>query len=184
MQHDPFYPQSASQIEGIAQSRKFIPHGEFTSVRKWSNTPTADVILTRYGPRGFEFMLINRLEAPWAGEWFFASGRILPGEVPDQALVRVVERELGFRPETTDIRFLLWQSIYNPECAHGGEDYFTLSACYQVWVEHDNKMWLDDSISAGRWFTKEEAAKTEFSVYVKTAIDHLRLEPAREFSLV
>lgn len=181
MSHDPFYPESAEQIQDIAKSRKFIPDDVFPAVRKWTYTPTADFIPTRYGPRGFEFLLAKRREAPWAGQWFFSGGRIVPGEVPEVGMIRGCRRELGFTPKTSDTRFLLWQPIYNPECAHGGEGYFTMSGCWQVWVEADVEIKLDATQSEYKWFTPGEALETVFSVYVGEATRHLQMEPARDY---
>ena len=181
MSYDPFYPESAEQIQDIAKSRKFIPDNIFTTVRQWSYTPTADFIPTRYGPRGFEFMLAKRHEVPWGGQWFFAGGRILPGEVPEEGMMRGCLRELGFMPRSDNTRFMLWQSVYNPECVHGGEGYFTMSACWQVWVEADLEIKLDATQSEFKWFTPGEALETVFSTYVKKASRHLQMDPSRDY---
>src|SRR3990167_5134998 len=138
MQHDPFYPQSAEQIAELARSRKFIPDEVAGAVRQWSNTPTADVIPTRYGARGFEFLLTKRREAPWAGEWFFAGG---------------------------------------------GEAYFTLSTCFQVWPEYEQQIHLDTNKAEFRWFTPEAAHEIVFPIYVQKAISYLHREPVRSLAM-
>jgi len=181
MSYDPFYPESEKQIQEIAQSRKFVPNDIFSTVRQWAYTPTADFIPTRYGPLGFEFLLAKRREAPWAGQWFFAGGRILPGEIPEEGMLRGCRRELGFLPTTGSSRLLLWQSIYNPECAHGGEPYFTMSACWQVWVDADVEINLDSTQTEFGWFTPEKASGTDFSTYVEKAIQQLHRDPARDY---
>ena len=182
MRYDPFYPESKEEIQAIADYRKFIPKELFTQIREWSHMPTADFIPTRYGPRGYEFLLAKRREAPWAGQWFFAGGRILPGEVSQEAMVRGCVRELGFTPEGVNSKFILEQSIYNPECAHGGKGYFTQSFCWQVWVEADVKISLDSTQSEYRWFTPEELHDFVHSVYVLKAVAHLHREPARDYA--
>lgn len=181
--HDPYYPQTAEEIAAVADSRKFIPTDIFPTVRKWAYTPTADFILTRYGPRGFEFLLAKRQEAPWAGQWFFGGGRILPGEVPVEGMMRGCSRELGFVPEAHNTHFLLWQSIYNPECVHGGEPYFCMSGCWQIWVDTDAVIVLDSTWSESKWFTMEEAADTTLSVYVEKAVKCLKKDPARDYHM-
>lgn len=183
MSYDPFYPETAEQIKEIAKSRKFIPPEVFPTVRKWANTPTADLIPTRYGPRGFEFLLTKRREAPWANQWFFAGGRILPDEIPVEAMLRVCRHELGFDHGVKDTTLLLWQSIYNPECEHGGEGYFTMSGCYQVWVKYDQKINLNGTQSEFKWFTSEEAQETALSTYVQKAVNHLHHDPVRAYSM-
>ncbi|OGG66379.1 hypothetical protein A2929_03705 [Candidatus Kaiserbacteria bacterium RIFCSPLOWO2_01_FULL_45_25] len=183
MQHDPFYPQSAEQIAELARSRKFIPDEVAGAVRQWSNTPTADVIPTRYGARGFEFLLTKRREAPWAGEWFFAGGRILPGEIPAEALPRVCRQELGFVPEACGTKLVLLQSICNPESAGGGEAYFTLSTCFQVWPEYEQQIHLDTNKAEFRWFTPEAAHEIVFPIYVQKAISYLHREPVRSLAM-
>ncbi len=183
MSHDPFYPETAEQIQEIAKARKFIPDDVFPTVRQWSNTPTADLVPTRYGPRGFECLLAKRREAPWAGEWFFSGGRILPLEVPATALQRICRRELGFVPKVGDTKHLLWQSIYNPECEHGGVGYFTLSSCYQVWVEFGQEIKLDFTQSEYQWFTADELKEMVLPVYVQEAIAHLHRDPVRSLAM-
>lgn len=183
MSNHAMYPESKNDIQGIAKSRQFIPDDVCTTVRKWAATPTVELIPIRYGPRGFEFLLAKRREAPWAGEWFFSGGRILPGEIPEEAMLRACQQELGFTPETGSAQLLLWQSIYNPESVHGGEGYFTLSACWQVWVEADEKIMPDSTQEACRWFTPDEARDTVFPPCVKTVVNRLRRDPARDYYL-
>jgi ADP-ribose pyrophosphatase YjhB (NUDIX family) len=182
MSHDPFYPQSSEQIEEIARSRRFIPDEVAGVVSQWSNTPMVDVIPTRYGARGFEFLLTKRREAPWAGQWFFGGSRILPGEIPTGALPRVCRQEFGFVPETGSTKFVLWQSICHPESVGGGPAYFTLSACYQVWPEYDQQLHLDTNQAEFRWFTPEAARELELSVYVQKAIESLHRDPVRSLT--
>lgn len=176
---DPFYPESQTEIAEIAKQVKFIPGQIFTEVRQWSNTPTADFIPTRYGPNGFEFLLTKRKEKPWAGQWFFSGGRIVPGDTPNIGLQKNCQRELGFIPEIHDTKFLLWQSIFNPECEHGGTGYFAMSACWQIWVDYNQPLKLDSTLSDLRWFTEAEAREMVFSTYVAEAIKSLHKEPAR-----
>tara|TARA_B100000745_G_scaffold273961_1_gene202660 strand:- start:1091 stop:1645 length:555 start_codon:yes stop_codon:yes gene_type:complete len=181
VRHDPFYPESSEEITKIAKERKFIPKDIFTDVRQWTCTPTADFIPVRYGPRGYEFLLAKRNEAPWCGEWFFPGGRIVPGETPEEGMIRGCQRELGFAPDTGAAQHLLWQSIYNPECAHGGKGYFTMSGCWQVWVKADVEITIDCTQSEFRWFTPEEALDTVFPIYVKNVIKCLRRDPSRDY---
>lgn len=177
---DACYPNLTRKVvEAVAKERKFIPDEVFTTVRQWAFTPTADFIPTRYGPRGLEFLLAKRKEKPWAGCWFFAGGRIVPGETPEQGMVRGCQREFGFAPERGSTSFLLWQSIYNPECEHGGEPYFTMSGVWQVWVEATQKIVLDETQTEYRWFTLAEVAETELPPYVRAVVDTLHRDPAR-----
>jgi hypothetical protein len=165
-------------IADAAEQRRSIPENIFPEVRKWSHMPTANFILTRYGPKGFEFALGRSTQQSESGELVCLGDCIFPGMTPMQGLLAACQKELGFTPSTGDISELLWQSVFH----HGDERdrsfYFTMSCCWQVWVEYGHVFDRQTSQSELCWFTKETGE--EFPFFVREAVSCLRLNPARD----
>lgn len=117
-----WYNPTEKQVQDLRDERKFIPHEAFNQVRKWSNTPTADFLLTR----------VNAGGAPVGRRVFHSRGRVPAGFRASQGCKFNCKRELGFTPTTEQMVFVGDYSILNPECQHKGEPYFTLMNLFEI----------------------------------------------------
>lgn len=153
-----WYTASKKAIETLKEERSFIPQELFPTIRKWSNTPTADFICvrTRNGVR--QFLLTKRAEKPWIGEWFIPGGRIAPGVHPIQGCIENCARELSFIPKEENIHFVGWLPFLNPEDHHGGEAYFTQMTCFIIETEEEDllKIEYDHTAQDAAWFDRIE----------------------------
>jgi ADP-ribose pyrophosphatase YjhB (NUDIX family) len=163
-----WYNPTPEQVAALAKYRAFIPDGVYPVVQEWMNSFTADFIVTQYNRGTKEFLLVRRGDTPWKGQFFVPGGRIRFPEVPLQACIRNVKRELGFEPLPETIRFVGFLPVLNPEGQTGSGPWFSTWCLHEVELPEGVEIQLDKHGQEFEWFN---AIQPDFLAEVKKGLE-------------
>jgi len=124
-----------------------------------------------------EVLLGMRMNEPAKGSWFVPGGKIFKNEKIEEALERVLERELGLGHRVEEMRFLgVYQHFYETNFAEeeGLSTHYVVLA-HVVDLPEGEELRIDDQHEELKWFSLDEMeGAPEVHEYTRAYVSALR----------
>ena len=155
------FPMLRGACATVGTIREYLADGRWTPDR---STRISAAVLVLYDNEGRVLLQLRDARAPvYAGHWGFFGGRIEEGETPLQALLREVQEELAYTPESPT---LLCSLPYRDDttCRQGVRHYFLQA------YEDGVPLTLGEG-AAIQWFSIAEVRSLRRTPSVEAALD-------------